>query len=341
VEGELTQVAFVEGQMVQEGDLLAEIDPRPYQVQRDQAEAQLRRDEVTLRAAQQTLERYMQLRQELVATAQQVDDQKALVDQMEAALRADQALIANADLQLAYCRIVAPISGRIGLRMVDKGNIVRPGDPNGLAVITQLQPIALVFNVPQDEISRVLKAQGSGADLQVDAFDRDFRNHLATGKLLAIDNQVDPTNGTVRLKAEFPNDDGLLFPNQFVNARLLVETRRNVTVAPSAAVQRGPNGTFVYVVQPDETVDVRLVSVGQTEGSDTAVESGLEPGELVVTDGLDKLAPGAKVALRDAKTNGAVAGSEAAGPAADKPPAQGRKTGSEVGSEQPATSHRG
>ena len=299
VEGELVNVAFHEGQMVQEGDLLAEIDPRPFEVQRAQAQAQLIRDEAQLRAAQLTLTRHMQLLESKITTQQQVDDQKALVDQIEASIKADKALIATAELQLTYCRIVAPITGRIGLRWVDEGNIVRPTDSQGLAVITQLQPISLIFTIPQDDIARVQRAMRPGEYLTVEAYDRDFKNRLASGKLVAVDNQVDPTNGTVRLKAEFDNENGLLFPNQFVNVRLLVEVLRGASVIPSAAVQRGPNGTFVYVVQPDDTVSVRNIAIGPTEGSETAVETGLKPGDVVVTEGLDKLTDGAKVATRD------------------------------------------
>lgn len=302
VDGELIQVAFTEGRMVKEGELLAKIDPRQYQAQRDQAAGQLARDEATLRTAKLTLARYNMLLDSKITTQQQIDEQLAIVQQTEGAIKTDQAMIANADLQLAYCTIVAPVSGRIGLRLVDQGNIVRANDANGLAVIAQLQPIALVFTVPQDDIGRVQQRMQEDQTLVVDAFSRDFTRKFATGRLIAIDNQVDPTNGTVRLKAQFDNDDGALFPNQFVNARLLVDVRRDAIVVPSAAVQRGPSGTFVYVVQPDETAEVRNVAIGPTEGAETAIESGLQAGELVVTEGLDKLQNGAKVAIRDPKS---------------------------------------
>ncbi|MBS0204497.1 MAG: MdtA/MuxA family multidrug efflux RND transporter periplasmic adaptor subunit [Planctomycetes bacterium] len=300
VEGEVRKIAFTEGQMVNEGDLLAEIDPRQFEVQLAQAEGQLARDEAILKTAKATLSRYEGLAASKSIAAQQVDDQAALVQQTMASIQTDEATIADARLQLTYCRIVAPISGRIGLRLVDQGNIVRANEPNGLAVITQLQPIALVFTIPQDDIARVQQRANGPEPLQVEAFDRDFKQRLALGTLVAVDNQVDATTGTVRLKAQFANDDGMLFPNQFVNARLLVDTRRNAIVVPSAAIQTGPNSMFVYVVQDDKKVEMRNVVIGPAEGGETTIESGVAPGEMVVTDGLDKLQPGATVSFRDA-----------------------------------------
>ena len=299
IDGELKTVAFDEGHMVREGQLLAEIDPRPFDVQREQAEGQLAKDEATLKAAKLTLARLKELLATKSATAQEIDEQSAIVQQAEGTIKGSQALVANAKLQLDYCHITAPISGRIGLRLVDQGNIVRANDPNGMAVITQLQPIALVFTIPQDDIARVLKQMRGDEPLPVAAFDRDFKTNLANGKLVAIDNQVDPTTGTVRLKAMFENEDGLLFPNQFVNARLHVDTKRGAIVIPSAAVQRGPGAMFVYVVLPDETVELRNIVIGPTEGAETSIESGLAVGEIVVTEGLDKLQPGAKITTRE------------------------------------------
>jgi multidrug efflux system membrane fusion protein len=324
VDGELVNVAFTEGQLVAEGDLLAEIDPRAYEVQLSQAEGQLARDQAALDAAKLDLERYESLAGLKQVTGQQIDAQRALVRQCEAALQIDRGRIDDVRLQLGYCRITAPISGRIGLRLVDPGNMVRAAEAKGLAVIAQVHPIAVVFTIPQDEIFRVQRALEASGRLAVDAYNRDFRTKLAGGELLAIDNQVDPATGTVRLKAVFPNDDDRLFPNQFVNARLLVQTLREAVVIPQAAVQHGPKSQFVYVVQPDSTVALRTVETGAAQGDNVAVTGGVEAGDLVVTDGIDKLTDKTKVAVRGLPGKGAGEAAVAAGPPA---PEAGRGSG--------------
>ncbi|HWL09690.1 MAG TPA: efflux RND transporter periplasmic adaptor subunit [Planctomicrobium sp.] len=297
VDGEVINVAFTEGQMVSAGDLLAEIDPRPYQMQRDQAQAQVARDGATLKLAEVTLSRQLELMKSQASTAQIVDQQIAQVDQAKAALQMNSALLDNAKLQLNYCRIVAPIDGRIGLRLVDRGNIIQASSAQGIAVITQLEPISLVFTIPQDDIPRVQRQIQESGELDVEAYDRHFQTQLGVGTLTAIDNQVDSTTGTLRLKATFSNENHALFPNQFVNARLRVETISNALVIPSSALQRGANETYVYVVKSDNTVELRKVVVGPSEGGETTIQSGLAVGEVVVTNGLDKLRDGSKVTL--------------------------------------------
>ena len=295
VDGLLISVSFTEGQMVKAGDVLAQIDPVPLQVALAQSEGQLARDAATLNNARLDLERYRTLLAQDSAPAQQVDQQASLVKQLEGTVKIDQAQVDNAKLQLSYTRITAPIAGQLGLRQVDAGNMVRASDTNGIAVITQVDPITVLFTIPQDTLPRVLARLKKGDKPSVQAWDREQKNMLAAGSLLTTDNQIDVATGTVKLKAQFANGDGKLFPNQFVNVRMVVDTVRGTVVIPSAALQRDNQGPIVYAVKEDSTVTVRRVKPGPADGEVTSIESGLQAGERVIVDGVDRIREGAKV----------------------------------------------
>ena len=338
VDGQLVSIAFKEGQFVHEGDHLAQIDPRPFQVQLEQAQGQLAKDQAQRRDAEVNLERYKLLFKEGVIPQQQLDTQGALVGQFDGAITSDISQIDNAKLQLTYSRITAPISGRIGLRLVDVGNIVHASDTTGLLVITQLQPISVIFSLPQDQLPQVNAKLHAGVQLTVDAYDRDDTAKIASGKLQTIDNQIDLTTGTYKLKSMFTNADNSLFPNQFVNVHLLVDTLHNLTIVPTAAIQRGPQGTYVYAATKDpvskETVSkINSVTIAQTTGNSVGLSAGLNPGDIVVIDGQDKLQDGTKINPSPASgSNGAGRGSASPTPAQGAPPTGGPSKGHAGGS---------
>ncbi len=303
VDGQLMQIHYQEGDYVHQGDLLAEIDPRPFQVALEQAQGQLARDTALLHNARVDEARYEGLLKQNAVPEQQVSTQQSLVAQYEGVVGADQGQIDSAKLNLDYCRITAPITGRVGLRLVDPGNIVHAGDAGGLVVITQIQPISVIFTLSEDDLPAVMQKNLAGQALQAEAWDRDFKRKLATGVLKTVDNEIDPSTGTVKMRADFDNRDSALFPNQFVNVRLLIEEKRSVNLLTSAAVQMSANSNFVYLVKPDSTVTVRPIAQGAVEGDDTEVTSGLSPGDTVVITGIDKLVEGSKVQAQIAEEN--------------------------------------
>jgi membrane fusion protein, multidrug efflux system len=331
VDGQIVKVNFTEGQFVHAGDALIEIDPRPYQVQLEQAEGQLAKDQAQLHDVQIDFERYTLLYNEGVVPKQQVDTQQAQVGQFQGAIKADQATIDNAKLQLVYAHITAPISGRVGLRLVDMGNIVHASDTTGLLVITQLQPISVIFTLPQDQLQQVLIKLRGGGQLPVEAYDRDDLTKIADGKLATIDNQIDPTTGTYKLKSTFSNENNVLFPNQFVNVHMLVDTKKDLVIVPAAAIQRGPQGTYVYVVSGGDTVNIRIVTLAQTTGNNIGISAGINSGDIVVIDGQDKLQDGSKVVTSTSPTGGGAGRGAAGQPAAQTGSPSGTQNGAQSG----------
>ena len=319
ISGQFIRVAYQEGQMIKKGDLVAEIDSRPYELALAQAQGALERDQALLQTAELDLKRYQDLAKTNAIPRQQLDTQVSLVAQNKGLVISDQAQIDAQKLNIAYCHIIAPITGRAGLRLVDPGNYVTAGDATGIVVLTQLQPISVIFTVAEDNLPQIVKRLRAGATLPVTAFDRSGANKLAIGELKTLDNQIDTTTGTLKLRAEFANEDDGLFPNQFVNIQLLVDTLHGATIVPTSAIQRGAPGTFVYLVNADDTVTVKPVTLGTASAERVAVQSGLAPGDRVVIDGVDKLRNGAKVVPRNVNGGAAGAADSGAAPATTTP----------------------
>jgi membrane fusion protein, multidrug efflux system len=319
VQGQIITVNYREGQMVRKGELLLTIDPRPYDAALTQAEGQLDHDQAVLDEARIDLARYQAAKARNAIAAQQLEDQEKVVLQDEGTVKIDQGLVANAKVNLVYCNIASPIDGRVGLRLVDPGNIVLANSTTGLVVITQLQPITVIFSIAEDSLPQILEQLRQGRQMTVDAFDRTQQKKIATGAVLTLDNVIDTSTGTVKIKAIFPNQDGAMFPSQFVNARLLVSTQQGATLVPTAAVQRNAQGAFVYVINPDQTAVTHPVTVGTTEGNVAAV-TGIAPGAVVAVSGFDKLQDGVKVSVAGQPAAGGATGGPAAagGPAGQK-----------------------
>jgi multidrug efflux system membrane fusion protein len=331
ISGYLLKVDFKEGEDVKKGDLLAEIDPRPYEATLAQVKGQLARDEALLKGAQVDLARYQGLAAQNAVPRQTLDTQVALVAQDQGTVEADRGTVKSAEVNLQYTRILSPLDGRVGLRQIDQGNYVTPGDTNGLVVITQIQPISVLFTVPEDNLQAISKRLQAGAVLPATAFDRSGANKIADGTLQTFDSQIDPTTGTIKLRAQFPNESRTLYPNQFVNVRLLLDTHTDVTTISTAGIQRGVPGTFVYLINADNTVTVRPVQLGVTDGDRVEIRSGLAPSDRIVIDGADKLREGAKIIIRSETGAGAPA---AGAPAATDGKSGGKKRRSEDGQKQ-------
>src|SRR6516164_8785964 len=327
ISGYLTEVAFQEGQMVKKGDFLAQIDPRPYQVALEQAEGQLAKDQALLRNAELDLQRYNTLVAQNSIARQTRDTQVSLVAQDQAAIKTDQAQVDAQKLNLVYAHIISPVTGRVGLRQVDAGNYVQTSDPNGIVVVTQLQPISVIFTLPEDSLPAVMKQVHTGASLPVTAYDRTGTTALGTGRLETVDNQIDTTTGTVKLRAIFDNEQEILFPNQFVNVQLLVDTLHDTDIVPVSAIQHGAPGAFVFVVKPDQTATVKTVKIGPGDGQHVAVLDGLQLGDKVVIDGSDRLREGAKVAVASLSGNQQGAGKPQAATGRGTPPADSAQQG--------------